>query len=80
MDESDLGLRERKRRQTRKDLEAVTLELVVRDGLEKTTIEAISEKANVSPRTFFNYFDSKEDALLGMQNLEINYRYRDQEI
>lgn len=66
------GLRERKRRETRKELEAAAIELVVSGGLEQTTIEAISERANVSPRTFFNYFDSKEDALLGFRDVDMS--------
>lgn len=41
--------------------------LVLRDGLEQTTIQAICEQADVSPRTFFNYFDCKDSAILGMQ-------------
>ncbi len=41
--------------------------LVLRDGLEHTTVDAISELANVSPRTFFNYFDSKDSAILGLR-------------
>lgn len=69
MDEQNLGLRERKRIETRRELEAATITLVVRDGLEQTTIEAISERANVSPRTFFNYFDSKEEAIIGLHDI-----------
>lgn len=72
MDEKSLGLRERKRIETRKELEAATIALVIRDGLEQTTIEAISERANVSPRTFFNYFDSKEEAILGTHVIDID--------
>lgn len=60
------GLRERKHLETRNRLEEAAVTLVMKDGLDKTTIDAISEAANVSPRTFFNYFDSKEDALLGV--------------
>lgn len=80
MDGSELGLRERKRRQTRRELEEAVLTLVVRDGLDKTTIEAISERANVSPRTFFNYFDSKEDALLGFSDVEISDKFIDSQM
>lgn len=46
--------------------------LVLRDGLEHTTIDAISELADVSPRTFFNYFDSKDNAVLGMRDAEVS--------
>jgi len=59
------GLRERKREQTRRRLETAAVAIVLEDGLDKLTIDALSERAEVSPRTFFNYFDSKEDAILG---------------
>jgi AcrR family transcriptional regulator len=65
------GLRDRKRRETRARLEEAAVTLVLRDGLEKTTIGTISELADVSPRTFFNYFDSKDAAILGLRHLEI---------
>ncbi|SFB42258.1 TetR/AcrR family transcriptional regulator [Cellulomonas marina] len=41
--------------------------LVLHQGLEHATIEAIADAAGVSPRTFFNYFPSKDDAVLGMR-------------
>ena len=65
------GLRDRKRRETRARLEEAAVTLVLRDGLEQTTIGTISELADVSPRTFFNYFDSKGSAILGLRHLEI---------
>ena len=34
-------------------------------GLAAATVEAITERAGVSRRTFFNYYPTKEDALLG---------------
>nr|WP_274635956.1 TetR/AcrR family transcriptional regulator [Microbacterium bovistercoris] len=64
------GLRERKREQTRRRLETAAVEIVLEDGLDKLTIDALSERAEVSPRTFFNYFDSKEDAILGVRTQE----------
>jgi AcrR family transcriptional regulator len=67
MKTAPLGLRERKRAQTRHRLEEAAVGLALRDGLDKVTIDAISERADVSPRTFFNYFDSKEDAILGVR-------------
>jgi AcrR family transcriptional regulator len=66
------GLRDRKRRETRGRLEEAAVTLVLRDGLEQTTIGTISELADVSPRTFFNYFDSKDAAILGLRHLEIS--------
>ena len=61
-----IGLRERKRAQTRRRLEEAAIGLALRDGLDNVTIDAISERAEVSRRTFFNYFDSKDDAILGV--------------
>ena len=67
-----MGLRERKRAQTRRRLEEAAIGLALRDGMDKVTVDAISERADVSPRTFFNYFDSKEDAILGVRPPDIN--------
>jgi len=61
----ELGLRERKKRARREALIDATHRLVERDGLDAVTVEAICEEAGVSTRTFFNYFESKDDAVLG---------------
>jgi AcrR family transcriptional regulator len=60
-----LGLRERKKRARRDALIDATHRLVDRDGLDAVTVEAICEAAGVSVRTFFNYFETKDDAVLG---------------
>jgi AcrR family transcriptional regulator len=52
-------------------MERTAVELVLRDGLQRATVEAICDAADVSPRTFFNYFDSKEDAILGLPDFEL---------
>ena len=56
--------RERKKQATRRAIHAAAFELVDSQGLSATTIEAISEKAGVAPRTFWAYFSSKEDAVI----------------
>lgn len=62
-----LGLRERKKAARREALIDATHELVARDGLDGATVEAICAHAGVSTRTFFNYFESKDDAALGIR-------------
>jgi len=60
-----VGLRERKRLATRRELQRAVLTLCSERGIDKVTIEEISRHADVSPRTFFNYFASKDSALVG---------------
>ena len=64
-----LGLRDRKRLETRLRIEKAAVDIVIAEGLDGATVDMISERAEISPRTFFNYFDSKEDAILGIQDL-----------
>ncbi|MGV8881005.1 MAG: TetR family transcriptional regulator [Rhodoglobus sp.] len=59
------GLRERKRLATKRAIQLAVIDLVGERGMDGVTIDEISRVADVSPRTFFNYFPSKEAALLG---------------
>jgi AcrR family transcriptional regulator len=54
------GLRERKKERTRATITRVALELFARDGFAGTTVTAIAEAAEVSPRTVSTYFPQKE--------------------
>ncbi|GGO21705.1 TetR family transcriptional regulator [Micromonospora parathelypteridis] len=62
MDETT-GLRERKKAATRLALHEAALSLAAEQGFDGLTVEAIADAANVSRRTFSNYFSSKEEAL-----------------
>ncbi|MGW2572793.1 TetR family transcriptional regulator [Streptomyces sp. NPDC001537] len=58
------GLRDRRRRETLREIHTAALRLVRKHGFGKVTVDMISAEAGVSPRTFFNYFPNKEEALL----------------
>jgi len=60
------GLRERKRRQTARRITEAALRLFIANGYEATTLDAIAAEADISRRTFFYYFKSKDDILLSM--------------
>lgn len=66
------GLRERKKRATYDSLIDSAQRLVAERGLDAVTVEEVCAEAGVSTRTFFNYFDSKDDAVLGIQPWELD--------
>jgi AcrR family transcriptional regulator len=57
------GLRERKKRETRDALADAAVRLALKHGLDGLRVEDIAAEANVSMRTFNNYFASKQEAL-----------------
>jgi AcrR family transcriptional regulator len=59
-----LGLRDRKKIQTRKVIRNEAMRLIEENGYANTTVEQIAEAAEVSPSTFFRYFPSKEMVLM----------------
>src|SRR5690349_17205711 len=59
----ETGLRERKRRETRATLSLAANRLCVQRGWENVTVDDIAAAANVSPRTFRNYFSTKAEAV-----------------
>lgn len=69
--QTSLSLRERKRTDTLRSIHEAAAELVRDRGLVNVTVDEIVERAGVSQRTFFNYYATKEDAVVGLRTPEL---------
>jgi AcrR family transcriptional regulator len=72
-----MGLRERKKAETRAALSWAAIRLTVEKGLDNVKVEEIAEAAGVSPRTFNNYFSSKGEAIVS-RHLDRSLRVAEQ--
>lgn len=68
------GLRERKKRATRAALQAAALRLALERGPENVRVDDIADAAGVSPRTYNNYFSSREQAIVSAVTAERELR------
>jgi AcrR family transcriptional regulator len=59
-----VGLRERKKQATREALREAALRLALERGPANVRVDDIAEAAGVSPRTYNNYFSSREQAIV----------------
>jgi AcrR family transcriptional regulator len=64
------GLRERKKAATRKALRDAALRLALKHGPDNVRVDDIADAAGVSPRTYNNYFSSREQAIVAAVTAE----------
>jgi AcrR family transcriptional regulator len=65
------SLRERKKAETWHAIHDAAADLALDEDTTHVTVEAIASEAGISQRTFFNYFPTKEDAILGVKTPSI---------
>lgn len=61
------SLRQRRRMQTEAEIERAALELVAASSFDEVSVDQIADVAGVSQRTFFRYFATKDDVVLGYE-------------
>lgn len=61
------GVRERKQRETRQRIVETGLRLFLENGYDATTLDIIAQQSGISRRTFFSYFNSKEEIVTAWQ-------------
>ena len=71
-----MNLRERNKLRNKRELAEISLRLFLKDGFDQTTVEAIAREAQISARTFFRYFPTKEEAFFANQEDRLD-RFRD---
>lgn len=73
----DVGLRERKKQATRAALREAALRLALDNGPENLRVNDIADAAGVSPRTYNNYFSSREQAIIAAVTADRERRIAD---
>jgi len=68
----DLGRRARRKEQTRRQIFQAAMKLFEQKGIFSTTVEEITEAADVGKGTFFNYFPSKETILSALAERQLS--------
>lgn len=67
-----LGLRDRKKLEAERTLARVAKKAFEKRGFDAVTVEEIAAAANVSKRTFFRYFPTKEDVFFGRRQTQLD--------
>lgn len=71
------GIREKKKKQTRKAIMDAAIKLFSEKGFENTSIEELARKAGVGKGTIYGYFSAKNEIFLAFCEEEIEYAFSD---